>query len=50
MTVPRLTAVVLLLRPYSLRGEASYRKDSGALREVLKTFVHLEPKSANKKN
>ena len=30
----------------SSRDKASYRKDSGALEEVLKTFIYLEPKSA----
>jgi hypothetical protein len=29
----------------SSREEPSYRKDSGALQEVLKTFVYLEPKA-----
>ena len=32
----------------SSRDQASYRKDSGALQEVLKTFAYLEPKSENK--
>jgi len=27
------------------RDEASYRKDAAALREVLKTFAYLEPKT-----
>jgi hypothetical protein len=39
--LPRAVAYIVL----SSREEASYRKDSGALREVLKTFVYLEPKS-----
>ena len=30
----------------SSRDQASYQKDSGALEEVLKTFIYLEPKSA----
>jgi hypothetical protein len=29
----------------SSRDEASYRKDAPALREVLKTFAFLEPKT-----
>ena len=29
----------------SSRDKASYQKDSGALEEVLKTFIYLEPKS-----
>ena len=29
----------------SSRDEASYRKDAPALREVLKTFLYLEPKT-----
>ncbi len=33
----------------SSRDEASYRKDSGALQEALKTFMYLEPKSDTKK-
>ena len=30
---------------FSSRDEASYRKDAPALREVLKTFAYLEPKT-----
>jgi hypothetical protein len=33
----------------SSRDEASYRKDSGALQDVLKTFMYLEPKTGTKK-
>src|SRR5260370_4427545 len=40
--LPHAVAYIVL----SSRGEANYRKDSGALQEVLKTFVYLEPKSA----
>ena len=29
----------------SSRDEASYRKDAHALREALKTFIYLEPKT-----
>src|SRR5438128_335607 len=39
--LPRAVAYIVL----SSRDEASYRKDSSALQEVLKTFVYLEPKS-----
>ena len=39
--LPRAVAYVVL----SSRDEKSYRKDSGALQEVLKTFVYLEPKN-----
>ena len=42
--LPRAVAYIVL----SSRDEASYRKDSGALREVLKTFVYLEPKADGK--
>jgi hypothetical protein len=38
--LPKAVAYVVL----SSRDEASYRKDSPALAEVLKTFVYLEPK------
>src|SRR5437016_12781816 len=39
--LPRAVAYIVL----SSRDEKSYRKDSGALQEVLKTFVYLEPKN-----
>ncbi len=39
--LPRAVAYIVL----SSRDEASYRKDSGALQEVLKTFLYLEPKT-----
>src|SRR5436190_12119378 len=42
--LPKAVAYIVL----SSRDEASYRKDSGALQEVLKTFAYLEPKSENK--
>jgi hypothetical protein len=37
--LPRAVAYIVL----SSRDEASYRKDSGALQEVLKTFTYREP-------
>ena len=43
--LPRAVAYIVL----SSRDEASYRKDSGALQEVLKTFMYLEPKTDTKK-
>src|SRR5947199_551312 len=43
--LPHAVAYIVL----SSRDEASYRKDSGALQEVLKTFVYLEPKTDMKK-
>ena len=43
--LPRAVAYIVL----SSRDEASYRKDSGALQEVLKTFIYLEPKTDTKK-
>jgi hypothetical protein len=43
--LPRAVAYIVL----SSRDEASYRKDSGALQEVLKTFMYLEPKTETKK-
>jgi hypothetical protein len=43
--LPRAVAYIVL----SSRDEASYRKDSGALQEVLKTFMYLEPKTGTKK-
>jgi hypothetical protein len=42
--LPRAVAYIVL----SSRDEASYRKDSGALQEVLKTFTYLEPEAATK--
>jgi hypothetical protein len=33
----------------SSRDQASYRKDSGALEQVLKTLLYLEPKFENKR-
>lgn len=39
--LPHAVAYIVL----SSRDEPSYRKDSGALQEVLKTFVYLEPKA-----
>ena len=42
--LPRAVAYIVL----SSQDEPSYRKDSGALQEVLKTFVYLEPKLDNK--
>ena len=43
--LPRAVAYIVL----SSRDEASYRKDSGALQEVLKTFTYLELKTDTKK-
>jgi hypothetical protein len=43
--LPHAVAYIVL----SSRDQASYRKDSGALKDVLKnTFIYLEPKSENK--
>jgi hypothetical protein len=39
--LPRAVAYIVL----SSRDEANYRKDSGALQEVMKTFIYLQPKS-----
>lgn len=39
--LPKAVAYLVL----SSRDEKSYRKDSGALQEVLKTFLYLEPKA-----
>src|SRR5213075_1655572 len=39
--LPHAVAYVVL----SSRNESSYRKDSPALRETLKSFAYLEPKS-----
>jgi hypothetical protein len=44
--LPRAVAYIVL----SSRDEKSYRKDSGALQETLKTFVYLEPKFEKKEN
>jgi len=44
--LPRAVAYIVL----SSRDEASYRKDSGALQEVQKTFVYLEPKSVQEQH
>src|SRR5436190_10362974 len=44
--LPRAVAYIVL----SSRDEASYRRDSPALQEVLKTFVYLEPKSVQEKH
>src|SRR5437899_4055326 len=41
--LPKAVAYIVL----SFRDEASYRKDAPALREVLKTFSYLEPKTEN---
>jgi hypothetical protein len=43
--LPRAVAYIVL----SSQDEPSYRKDSGALQEVLKTFMYLEPKTDTKK-
>ena len=39
--LPNAVAYIVL----SARDEASYRKNAGALKEVLKSFVYLEPKA-----
>jgi hypothetical protein len=39
--LPKSVAYIVL----SSRDEASYRKDSSALIQVLKTFAYLEPKA-----
>jgi hypothetical protein len=39
--LPKAVAYIVL----SSRDHASYQKDSGALQEVLKTFIYLQPKS-----
>ena len=41
--LPKAVAYIVL----SSRDQPSYRKDSGALQEVLKTFAYLEPKMEN---
>src|SRR5438874_4973276 len=43
--LPRAVAYIVL----SSRDQASYRKDSGALQEILKTFMYIEPKTDTKK-
>ncbi len=42
--LPRAVAYIVL----SSRDAASYRKDSPALQEVLKSFIYLEPKTGTK--
>jgi hypothetical protein len=44
--LPRAVAYIVL----SSRDDSSYRKDSGVLQEVLKTFVYLEPKSVQEQH
>src|SRR2546425_8941212 len=44
--LPHAVAYIVL----SSRDESSYRKDSSALQEVLKTFVYLEPKSVQEQH
>jgi hypothetical protein len=44
--LPKAVAYIVL----SSRDESSYRKDSKALTEVLKTFAYLEPKPETKEN
>src|SRR5438445_8327009 len=44
--LPRAVAYIVL----SSRDHASYQKDSGALQEVLKTFLYLEPKPDSEKH
>ena len=44
--LPHAVAYIVL----SSRDEKSYREDSGALQETLKTFVYLEPKFGKKEN
>src|SRR2546428_507575 len=44
--LPHAVAFVVL----SSRDHASYQKDSGALQEVLKTFIYLEPKPDSEKH
>jgi hypothetical protein len=43
--LPHSVAFIVL----SSRDHASYQKDSGALQEVLKTFIYLEPKPDSEK-
>jgi hypothetical protein len=44
--LPHAVAYIVL----SSRDQTSYRKDSGALQDVLKTFVYLEPKSVQEQH
>ena len=44
--LPKAVAYIVL----TSRDEQNYRKDSGALQEVLRTFVYLEPKSAQEQH
>jgi len=44
--LPRAVAYIVL----SSRDESSYRKDSGALQEVLKSFTHREPWAGSEKH
>jgi hypothetical protein len=44
--LPHAVAYIVL----SSRDDSIYRKDSGALQEVLKTFVYLEPKSGQERH
>ena len=44
--LPRAVAYIVL----SSRDEASYRKDSGALQEVLKSFTYHEPWAGSEKH
>jgi len=44
--LPHAVAFIVL----SSRDHASYQKDSGALQEVLKTFIYLEPKPDSEKH
>jgi len=44
--LPHAVAYIVL----SSRDRASYQRDSGALQEVLKTFVYLEPKKDSSNN
>src|SRR6266513_2597313 len=44
--LPHAVAYIVL----SSRDRSSYRKDSPALQEVLKTFVYLEPKSVQEQH
>jgi hypothetical protein len=44
--LPHAVAYIVL----SSRDDSSYRKDSGVLQEVLKTFVYLEPKSVQEQH
>ena len=44
--LPKAVAYIV----FSSRDKPSYRKDSPALQEVLKTFVYLEPKSVQEQH